>query len=195
MREMWETKLDCRLDDKNKTAAKMCASHSLFDVDGVSGYSTSFSLYHVYLAVYAAAHTLSRIEQCTEPNGLLAAGQCPDPKDLESWQLINYLNEVNFSKPTGAEDASSFHTFNENGEMTSNFCIIHWKRETVDSGLGNVSTAEEAEIPAVTFEEIGQFVLSNGEGVLTLDSNQISWHHEINNGQVRRNSKSRVRLS
>ncbi|XP_072180190.1 extracellular calcium-sensing receptor-like [Diadema setosum] len=189
LREIWETNFNCDLSDENKTAAKLCASHELMDLESVRGYSRSFSLYNVYLAVYAAAYTLRSVERCREPGGLLADGMCPDPHNLESWQLINYLKAVNFTKHAGSKDTLPYHTFNENGEMAANFCIIHWKREAAASGgvtaSDNVTTAATSAERPIRFTEIGRFdVYPNGEGVLSIDTTQIDWHQDINKGQA-----------
>ncbi|XP_077996502.1 extracellular calcium-sensing receptor-like [Glandiceps talaboti] len=89
---------------------------------------TSVYLYRVYLAIYAIAHALHDMLECTAPNGLLSDGICPDIHSLESWQLLRYLRDVNFTDKHGY-----LVHFDKNGGVAGIYDVINWNLITEDA--------------------------------------------------------------
>ena len=145
-----------RVDDIAKGRNKACSQHSLLDLMATS--SLPSTLYRVYLAVYAAANALNDIEMCSPQKGLLAKGACPDLNTLEPWQLMNYLQNVNFTDVEG-----HWVFFDDKGGMKNRFKIVQWQ------------PAGEFD-DEIIFEEVGYY---NDKG-LTMDDSRIVWNNYQN---------------
>ncbi|XP_032446282.1 extracellular calcium-sensing receptor-like [Xiphophorus hellerii] len=110
--------------------------------------------YNVYKAVYALAHALHDLLRC-EPG----SGGCAALETLEPWQLVYYLERVNFTASFGDQVS-----FDENGDVLPIYDVMNWLR--LPDGRANVQNVGEVKMSAFSGEQ------------LTLDGDKIFWNFE-----------------
>uniref|UniRef100_A0A3B5R1J6 Extracellular calcium-sensing receptor-like n=1 Tax=Xiphophorus maculatus TaxID=8083 RepID=A0A3B5R1J6_XIPMA len=110
--------------------------------------------YNVYKAVYALAHALHDLLRC-EPG----SGSCAALETLEPWQLVYYLERVNFTTSFGDQVS-----FDENGDILPIYDVMNWLR--LPDGRANVQNVGEVKMSAFSGEQ------------LTLDGDKIFWNFE-----------------
>uniref|UniRef100_A0A3B4YMJ4 Extracellular calcium-sensing receptor-like n=1 Tax=Seriola lalandi dorsalis TaxID=1841481 RepID=A0A3B4YMJ4_SERLL len=115
--------------------------------------------YNVYKAVYALAYALDDMMQCEPGRGPFSGNSCGNLKRLEPWQLIYYLEKVNFTTPFGDEVS-----FDENGDALPIYDIMNW--QWLPDGRIKVQNVGEVKKSAFKGEE------------LTLDEDKIFWNFE-----------------
>ncbi|XP_002731604.1 extracellular calcium-sensing receptor-like [Saccoglossus kowalevskii] len=123
-----------------------CSGEESFSTHLNDSLSSSAFLYRVYLAVYAIAHALDDITRCEYPDGLLSGGTCPDVWNLKPWQLLKYLQNVNFT------DVFGHHiSFDDDGGVGGVYDIVNWqngntkvpaKCALMDDGQSDMSNCE-----------------------------------------------------
>ncbi|XP_043072825.1 extracellular calcium-sensing receptor-like [Puntigrus tetrazona] len=113
--------------------------------------------YNVYKAVYALAHALHDLMQCEEGRGPFSGNRCADKTNLKPWQLVHYLQKVNFT--TGFGDHVSF---DKNGDALPIYDVLNWQ----PSSDGSIR------IHAVGVVNEG----AKTEMVLRLDEDAIYWN-------------------
>ncbi|XP_017297097.1 extracellular calcium-sensing receptor-like [Kryptolebias marmoratus] len=116
--------------------------------------------YNIYKAVYALAHALNNMLQC-EPGEPFSGHSCATLQRLEPWQILYYLEKVNFTIPFGDQVS-----FDENGDALPIYDIMNWLW-LPDGGfkVQNVGVVKKT-----TF---------SGEE-LTLDEHKIFWNFDNN---------------
>eukprot|EP00064_Thunnus_orientalis_P019885 superscaffoldBa00005182_g20015 len=77
--------------------------------------------YNVYKAVYALAYALDDMLQCVPGRGPFSGRSCATLQRLEPWQLVHYLQKVNFTTPFGDQVS-----FDENGDALPVYDIMNW---------------------------------------------------------------------
>ncbi|KAM9318703.1 LOW QUALITY PROTEIN: extracellular calcium-sensing receptor-like [Pholidichthys leucotaenia] len=77
--------------------------------------------YNIYKAVYALAYALDDMLQCVPGRGPFSGHRCPDLQRLEPWQLMYYLEKVNFTTPFGDQVS-----FDENGDALPIYDLMNW---------------------------------------------------------------------
>ncbi|XP_076591515.1 extracellular calcium-sensing receptor-like [Chaetodon auriga] len=115
--------------------------------------------YNVYKAVYALAYALDDMLKCESGRGPFSGHSCSNLKRLEPWQLVYYLEKVNFTTPFGDQVA-----FDENGDALPIYDIMNWL--WLPDGRTEVQNVGEVKRSAFKGEE------------LTIDENKIFWNHE-----------------
>ncbi|XP_043072823.1 extracellular calcium-sensing receptor-like [Puntigrus tetrazona] len=113
--------------------------------------------YNVYKAVYALAHALHDLMQCEEGRGPFSGNSCADKTNLKPWQLVHYLQKVNFT--TGFGD---YVSFDKNGDALPIYDVLNWQ----PSSNGSIR------IQAVGVVNEG----AKTEMVLRLDEDAIYWN-------------------
>uniref|UniRef100_A0A4W6BIC7 G-protein coupled receptors family 3 profile domain-containing protein n=1 Tax=Lates calcarifer TaxID=8187 RepID=A0A4W6BIC7_LATCA len=94
--------------------------------------------YNVYKAVYALAYALDNMLQCEPGRGPFSGHSCGNLQRLEPWQLVYYLDKVNFTTSFGDQ-----MSFDENGDVLPIYDIMNWqwlpdgRTETKSSGTLN----------------------------------------------------------
>uniref|UniRef100_A0A8C1K508 G-protein coupled receptors family 3 profile domain-containing protein n=1 Tax=Cyprinus carpio TaxID=7962 RepID=A0A8C1K508_CYPCA len=167
LRIFWENMFGCSFEIESKEKdgkqlKKMCTGQEDLSITktpytDVSGLRAS---YNVYKAVYALAHALHDLMQCEKGRGPFSGNSCADMSNLKPWQLVHYLQKVNFT--TGFGDHVSF---DKNGDALAIYDVLNWQ----PSSDG-----------AIWFHKIG--VVSEGAEtgmVLMLDEDLIYWNFEI----------------
>ncbi|XP_077050157.1 extracellular calcium-sensing receptor-like isoform X2 [Siphateles boraxobius] len=89
--------------------------------------------YNVYKAVYALAHALHDLTQCEEGRGPFSGNRCANITNLQPWQVVHYLQKVNFT--TGFGDHVSF---DKNGDVLAIYDVMNWQPSS--DGAIRVST-------------------------------------------------------
>ncbi|XP_070825804.1 extracellular calcium-sensing receptor-like [Chaetodon trifascialis] len=115
--------------------------------------------YNVYKAVYALAYALDDMLKCEPGRGPFSGHSCGNLKRLEPWQLVYYLEEVNFTTPFGDQVA-----FDVNGDVLPIYDVMNWL--WLPDGRTEVQNVGEVKRSAFKGEE------------LTIDENKIFWNHE-----------------
>ncbi|XP_070761483.1 extracellular calcium-sensing receptor-like [Enoplosus armatus] len=113
--------------------------------------------YNVYKAVYALAYALDDMLQCEPGRGPFIRHSCANLQRLEPWQLVYYLEKVNFTTPFGDQVS-----FDENGDVLPIYDIMNWL--WLPDGRTKVQNVGEVKRSAFKDEE------------LTIDEKKIFWN-------------------
>ncbi|KAM9801343.1 vomeronasal type-2 receptor 1 [Neosynchiropus ocellatus] len=180
--EFWETMFNCTLDygkalrmakdrvgETNGTSSRvargvpegLCTGREL-----LAQLNTTYSdvsqlriTYSVYKAVYAVAHALHNLEDCTPGQGPFHGNSCADISNFEPWQLMYYVKNVRFKVPHTDEEI-----FFEKGDVEGYYDIINWG---VD-GNGEIS-----------YVTVGQYNGSaDPENQMTIRNDSIVWNND-----------------
>ncbi|XP_074496742.1 extracellular calcium-sensing receptor-like [Sebastes fasciatus] len=114
--------------------------------------------YNVYKAVYALAYALDDMLRCVPGRGPFSGHSCARLKRLELWQLVYYLEKVNFTTSFGDQVS-----FDENGDALPIYDIMNWL--WLPDGQTKV-------------ENVGEVKESAKGEKLTLDEDKIFWNFE-----------------
>uniref|UniRef100_A0A668W7N8 G-protein coupled receptors family 3 profile domain-containing protein n=1 Tax=Oreochromis aureus TaxID=47969 RepID=A0A668W7N8_OREAU len=117
--------------------------------------------YNIYKAVYALAHALDDMLHCVPGRGPFIGHTCATLQKLEPWQLMYYLEKVNFTTPFGDQVF-----FDENGDALPIYDIMNWL--WLPDGSTKVQNVGEVKRSVFKGEE------------LTLDENKIFWNFKSN---------------
>uniref|UniRef100_A0A3Q3SG20 Extracellular calcium-sensing receptor-like n=2 Tax=Mastacembelus armatus TaxID=205130 RepID=A0A3Q3SG20_9TELE len=115
--------------------------------------------YNVYKAVYALAYALHDMLQCEPGRGPFSGHSCGSLQRLEPWQLVYYLEKVNFTTSFGDQVS-----FDENGDVLPIYDIMNWL--WLPDGRAEVQSVGEVKRSPFKGEE------------LTLDEDKIYWNFE-----------------
>ncbi|XP_030257776.1 extracellular calcium-sensing receptor-like [Sparus aurata] len=130
VRDFWEDMFDCALNGSAKTLRKACrGSESLQNVES---YFTDVSELrfsnNVYKSVYAVAHALNNLVTCEEGKGPFANGSCASTENIQPWQVLHYLQNINFTTGQGERV-----TFDQNGDSPARYELINVQRVTSET--------------------------------------------------------------
>ncbi|KAM9318707.1 extracellular calcium-sensing receptor-like [Pholidichthys leucotaenia] len=115
--------------------------------------------YNVYKAVYALAYALDNMLQCEPGRGPFRENSCATLEKLEPWQLLYYLEKVNFTTPFGDQVS-----FDENGDALPIYDVMNWC--WLPDGSTMVQNVGEVKRSAHKGEE------------LTLNEDKIFWNFD-----------------
>ncbi|XP_050925204.1 extracellular calcium-sensing receptor-like [Lates calcarifer] len=115
--------------------------------------------YNVYKAVYALAYALDNMLQCEPGRGPFSGNSCASFQSLEPWQLVHYLQKVNFTTSFGDQVS-----FDENGDVLPIYDIMNWQ------------WLPDGQIKVQTVGEVKKSVSKGDE--LILDEGKIFWNFE-----------------
>ncbi|XP_021328992.2 extracellular calcium-sensing receptor [Danio rerio] len=164
LRIFWENMFGCSFEPGVKdtnSEIKLCTGQEDLSTTNtpytdVSGLRAA---YNVYKAVYALAHGLHDLMQCEKGRGPFRGESCADITNLKPWQLVHYLQKVNFT--TGFGDHVSF---DENGDALAIYDVLNWQ----PSSDGSIQIFTVGVVKERT--ETGM--------VLTIDEDAIYWNFE-----------------
>ncbi|XP_023287292.1 extracellular calcium-sensing receptor-like [Seriola lalandi dorsalis] len=79
--------------------------------------------YNVYLAVYAAAHALHNLLSCPDSNSPSGnnSSTCSSPNNIKPTELLQYLNNVNFTTPQG----EMFYF--QGADIPAKYDLVNWQ--------------------------------------------------------------------
>ncbi|XP_042195140.1 extracellular calcium-sensing receptor-like [Callorhinchus milii] len=164
VKEFWETAFQCIFWSGNTSQItatstlqqctgqeKLSALHNAYSEVSMDG-----SSYNVYKAVYAVAHALHNMILCEKGKGPFINNTCAHVSNLQPWQLLHYLQSVNFTTTSGDRVY-----FDENGDPMATYDLLNW-------GINSRGAAE--------IRVIGFYDGSASPGhELTLDEEAIEW--------------------
>ncbi|XP_041851303.1 extracellular calcium-sensing receptor-like [Melanotaenia boesemani] len=78
--------------------------------------------YNVYKAVYAVAHALKAMRSCVKGQGPFPQQACPDAKNIQPWQLLQYTKQVQYLTSFADEVK-----FDENGDPAAIYDLVNWQ--------------------------------------------------------------------
>uniref|UniRef100_A0A4W6FBJ9 G-protein coupled receptors family 3 profile domain-containing protein n=1 Tax=Lates calcarifer TaxID=8187 RepID=A0A4W6FBJ9_LATCA len=108
--------------------------------------------YNVYKAVYALAYALDNMLQCEPGRGPFSGNSCGNLR-LEPWQLVYYLEKVNFTTSFGDQVS-----FDVNGDVLPIYDIMNW--QWLPDGRTKVQTVGEVK-KSVTLDFSHSYLLTH----------------------------------
>ncbi|XP_068173135.1 extracellular calcium-sensing receptor-like [Antennarius striatus] len=165
VKRFWEYTFQCNFDLKDVAESGMPHCTGEEEIENVETVFLDISNlraeYNIYKAVYALAHALNNMLQCEPGRGPFSGNSCATLETIEPWQLLHYLEKVNFTTSFGDQVS-----FDENGEALPIYDVVNWlwlpDRRIIVQNVGVVKSLD-----------------SNGEN-LTFDENIIFWNFESN---------------
>ncbi|XP_040902380.1 extracellular calcium-sensing receptor-like, partial [Toxotes jaculatrix] len=163
VRQFWEHTFQCRFAPPPagwvETGGAVCNGEE--DIENVETEFLDLSNlrpeYNVYKAVYALAYALDGILQCEPGRGPFSGNTCATLQTLEPWQLVHYLQQVNFTTSFGDQVS-----FDENGDVLPIYDIMNWL------------WLPDGKIKVQTVGEVKKSIFKGEE--LTLDEDKIFWN-------------------
>uniref|UniRef100_A0A3B4VPR6 G-protein coupled receptors family 3 profile domain-containing protein n=1 Tax=Seriola dumerili TaxID=41447 RepID=A0A3B4VPR6_SERDU len=128
MVRFWEYTFQCRFapppEGWVEAGGALCTGHE--DLENVeTEFLDILNLrpeYNVYKAVYALAYALDEMLHCEPGRGPFNRNSCGNLQRLEPWQLVYYLEKVNFTTPFGDQVS-----VDENGDVLPIYDIMNWQ--------------------------------------------------------------------
>ncbi|CAL8353106.1 unnamed protein product [Lota lota] len=166
VKQFWEHVFQCKfvtpgMEFEGQTQERLCTGNeSLRNIETeFLDLSNLRPEYNVYKAVYALAHALHDILQCVPGSGPFQGQSCASLQGLEPWQLVYYLQRVNFTTYFGDQVS-----FDESGDALPIYDVMNWMWHTDGSTeVKNVGAVNE---------------LASKIGNLILDEDKIFWNFE-----------------
>ncbi|XP_041796633.1 extracellular calcium-sensing receptor-like [Chelmon rostratus] len=165
VRQFWESTFQCRFDPAGLVEAggALCTGQEDIEMVGTEFFDVSDLRpeYNIYKAVYALAYALDDMLQCEPGRGPFSGHSCATLQKLEPWQLLHYLQKVNFTTKFGDQVS-----FDENGDVLPIYDIVNWL--WLPDGRTEV-------------QNVGEVKRSDSKGEeLTIDEDKIFWNFESN---------------
>ncbi|XP_047451133.1 extracellular calcium-sensing receptor-like isoform X2 [Mugil cephalus] len=148
--ELWEAVFSCTLTPRPETEAQNppvpCdGKESLWNIKTrFTDVSDASLLNNVYKATYAVAHALHMLFNCKDGQGPFENSTCADRENVQPWQVLHYLTQVNFTTKIGENVF-----FDELGDPVARYALVNWQMD---------------ETGYIIFETIGYYDASQPEG-------------------------------
>ncbi|XP_068441129.1 extracellular calcium-sensing receptor-like [Clinocottus analis] len=163
--QFWENTFDCRFApppaDWVAAGGELCTGQ-----EDLASVETEFldvsdlrPEYNIYKAVYALAYAFDDMLQCKPGKGPFSGHSCATLQTLEPWQLMHYLEKVNFTTSFGDQVS-----FDENGDALPIYDVMNWLQ--LPDGRTKVQNVGLVKKLAYKGEE------------LTLDDDKIFWNFD-----------------
>ncbi|XP_078057804.1 extracellular calcium-sensing receptor-like [Mustelus asterias] len=128
--EFWETTFKCTLLPESELKSNadpenpQCSGdESLHGVNNAySDFTMDGSSYNVYKAVYVFAHAVHDMLACEEGKGPFTNGTCAHISTYEPWQLLHYMQSVNFTTTSGENVY-----FESSGDPVAIYDLMNWQ--------------------------------------------------------------------
>ncbi|XP_038548423.1 extracellular calcium-sensing receptor-like [Micropterus salmoides] len=165
VRQFWEFTFQCRFHPPPagwmEAGGALCTGNE--DLENVESEFLDVSNlrpeYNIYKAVYALAYALDDMLCCVPGRGPFSGHSCATLQTLEPWQLMHYLEKVNFTTPFGDQVS-----FDENGDALPIYDIMNW--QWLPDGR-------------IKVQSVGVVKKSTSKGEeLTLDEDKIFWNFD-----------------
>ncbi|XP_056466452.1 extracellular calcium-sensing receptor-like [Gadus chalcogrammus] len=166
VKQFWEHIFQCKfvspgMEFEGQTQERLCTGNEILkNVD--TEYLELSNLrpeYNVYKAVYALAHALHDLLQCVPGSGPFKGQSCARLQGLEPWQLIYYMQKVNFTTDFGDQVS-----FDESGDVLPIYDVMNWM--WLSDGSTEVKNVGEVKELASEIDD------------LILKEDQIFWNFE-----------------
>ncbi|XP_050991644.1 extracellular calcium-sensing receptor-like [Labeo rohita] len=166
IRIFWENMFGCNFETGSRKTEAEWKRKACTGQEDLSSTDTPYTdvselraSYNAYKAVYALAHALHDLMQCEKGRGPFSGNSCADIINLQPWQVVHYLQKVNFTTSFG-----DHVSFDKNGDALAIYDVMNWQPNS--DGAIRVST-------------VGVVNEGATEGrVLTLDEDAIFWNFE-----------------
>ncbi|XP_047248709.1 extracellular calcium-sensing receptor-like [Girardinichthys multiradiatus] len=163
--QFWEFTFHCRFESPSagwvENGGKLCTGEE--DLKTVETEFLDISNlrpeYNVYKAVYALAYALHDLLQCKPGSGPFEDYSCANLETLKPWQLVHYLERINFTTSFGDQVS-----FDENGDALPIYDVMNWL--WLPDGRSEVQNVGEVKMSAYSGEQ------------LVLDGDKIFWNFE-----------------
>ncbi|KAG7498053.1 extracellular calcium-sensing receptor-like [Solea senegalensis] len=146
--ELWEKVFSCTLTPHAETQGSVAActgKESLRDTNTrFTDVSDASLLNNVYKATYAVGHALHMLFTCKDGQGPFENNTCADRENIQPWQVLHYLTQVNFTTKIGENVF-----FDELGDPVARYALVNWQM---------------GETGYILFETIGYYDASHPEG-------------------------------
>uniref|UniRef100_A0A8C2WSX6 G-protein coupled receptors family 3 profile domain-containing protein n=1 Tax=Cyclopterus lumpus TaxID=8103 RepID=A0A8C2WSX6_CYCLU len=125
--QFWEYTFDCRFAPPPagwvEAGGEVCTGQEDLESLGTEFLDVSDLRpeYNIYKAVYALAYALDDMLQCEPGRGPFSGHSCATLQILKPWQLIHYLEKVNFTTSFGDQVS-----FDENGDALPIYDVMNW---------------------------------------------------------------------
>ncbi|XP_058479951.1 extracellular calcium-sensing receptor-like [Solea solea] len=161
--QFWEHTFQCRFAPPPagwvEAGGELCTGQEVIENVEFPDVSNLRPEYNIYKAVYALAYALDDMLRCVAGTGPFIGHGCATLQTVEQWQLMYYLEKVNFTTTFGDQVS-----FDENGDALPIYDIMNWV--WLPDGRTKVQTVGEVKRSAFKGEE------------LTLDEDKIFWNLE-----------------
>ncbi|KAJ7995386.1 hypothetical protein DPEC_G00244030 [Dallia pectoralis] len=140
--EFWETTFGCNMTPGSLGCTgreSLRETYSLY-----ADVSDSSLLNNIYKAVYALGHALHQLTNCQSGQGPFENSTCADKNQIEPWQLLHYLQKVNFTTQNGERVS-----FDDQGDPPARYTLVNWQMDSTGS---------------IVFQTIGHYDASQTEG-------------------------------
>ncbi|XP_035632652.1 extracellular calcium-sensing receptor-like [Oncorhynchus keta] len=153
LRDFWEIVFDCSLNMTTEPKRKPCnGSESLREVQNRFTDVSEFTFTNnVYKSVYAVAHALHNLLTCEESRGPFSNGSCAQPTRIQPWQVLYYLQTVNFTTEEGERVF-----FDSNGDSPARYELVNLQTTNPGTMDGVTVGTYDAALP-----KGHQFVMNN----------------------------------
>ncbi|XP_067850664.1 extracellular calcium-sensing receptor-like [Heptranchias perlo] len=155
MKDFWESVFSCTLGVIGRSAegaisrSKNCTGKE--NLSTINNIFTDVSqlrvTYSVYKATYAIAHALHNMLTCEHNKGSFANKTCANISHFQPWQLMNYMETVNFTTKIG----DKVH-FDKNEDSVATYDIVNWQPNQV--GGADVLTVGYYDSSATSGQEL-----------------------------------------
>ncbi|XP_035240519.1 extracellular calcium-sensing receptor-like [Anguilla anguilla] len=151
--ELWESIFSCILIPRKGDNMKTCTgSESLYGTHSrYTDVSDTSLLNNVYKAVYAVAHSLHNLIMCKDGHGPFTNKTCADKTRIETWQVLHYLTQVNFTTKHGER----IH-FDKQGDPAARYSLVNWQLNSHGAVVFEIIGLYDASLP-----EGQQFVMKD----------------------------------
>ncbi|MGH0143043.1 UNVERIFIED_CONTAM: hypothetical protein FKN15_077587 [Acipenser sinensis] len=125
LKEFWESVFSCTLTSQHKTDNRNpCTGFE--NLSEVNNQYTDVSELqisnNVYKAVYAVANSLHNLFACKTGQGPFTDKTCANSTKIEPWQVLHYLQRVNFTSKNGEKVY-----FDNNGDPAATYELVNWQ--------------------------------------------------------------------
>uniref|UniRef100_A0A8C2DB34 G-protein coupled receptors family 3 profile domain-containing protein n=1 Tax=Cyprinus carpio TaxID=7962 RepID=A0A8C2DB34_CYPCA len=125
LREFWESIFQCSLSPNALQRACNGSEHLKYVKHPFTDVSDLRYANNVYKAVYAIAHALHNLLSCKQQKGPFANATCAQPTTIQPWQILHYLQTVNFSM-----NAEETVFFDSKGDSPARYELVNLRKVT-----------------------------------------------------------------
>ncbi|XP_059187148.1 extracellular calcium-sensing receptor-like [Centropristis striata] len=125
VRQFWEYMFQCKFDPTGRFDAGEAQCTGQENIEKVKTEILDLSNlrpeYNIYKAVYALAYALDDMLHCVPGRGPFSGNSCSTRQTIEPWQVVHYLQNVNFTTSFGDQVL-----FDENGDALPIYDVMNW---------------------------------------------------------------------
>uniref|UniRef100_A0A3Q2QW09 G-protein coupled receptors family 3 profile domain-containing protein n=1 Tax=Fundulus heteroclitus TaxID=8078 RepID=A0A3Q2QW09_FUNHE len=122
VKDFWEEVFDCSLNETVNIERQPCSGFESLQTTESQFTDVSELRFtkNVYKSVYAVAHALDVIIKCDDNKKTFFNRSCLDPKHIQPWQVLQNLNNINFTTGDGERVY-----FDSNGDSPARYELVN----------------------------------------------------------------------